>query len=135
MPNTPLLLYTRPDTRELMRRRWRLSVIDGDDRGTTAELEESPALIGAAPPRESHPTEEEIDRFVSHAARMLSLALTSFNGGIRSFYFALAWLAWFVHPIAFIAATALMVAVLYKRQISSRSQQAIWAYLEILERK
>jgi uncharacterized membrane protein len=93
------------------------------------------ALIGAAPPAESHPSPEAVDRFARQAARMLSLALTSFNGGIRSFYFALAWLAWFIHPIAFISATAVMVAVLYKRQISSNSQAAVWAYLEMVERR
>jgi len=93
------------------------------------------ALLGAAPAPESHPTEEEVDRFANHASRMLSLALTSFNGGIRAFYFAVAWLAWFVHPLAFVATTALMVAILYKRQTRSRSQAAIWAYLDMLERK
>ena len=93
------------------------------------------ALIGAAPAHESHPSEEEADRFADHAARMLSLALTSFNGGIRAFYFAVAWLAWFIHPLAFIATTAVMLALLFKRQTRSASQAAVWAYLEVLERK
>ena len=93
------------------------------------------ALIGAAPSHESHPTEAEVDRFADHASRMLSLALTSFNGGIRAFYFAVAWLAWFIHPVAFIATTVLMVAVLYKRQTHSRSQAAVMTYLDMLERK
>lgn len=93
------------------------------------------ALIGAAPGRESHPTEAEVDRFAEHASRMLSLALTSFNGGIRAFYFAVAWLAWFVHPYAFIGTTALMVAVLFKRQTQSRSQAAVMTYLDMLEKK
>ena len=93
------------------------------------------ALIGAAPGHESHPTEAEVDRFAEHAARMLSLALTSFNGGIRAFYFAVAWLAWFIHPYAFVATTALMVGVLYKRQTHSRSQAAVMTYLDMVERK
>jgi uncharacterized membrane protein len=93
------------------------------------------ALIGAAPSHESHPTEAEVDRFAEHASRMRSLALTSFNGGIRAFYFAVAWLAWFVHPYAFIATTAVMVTVLYKRQTHSRSQAAVMTYLEMVERK
>ena len=93
------------------------------------------ALIGAAPAPESQPPEELVERFADHAARMLSLALTSFNGGIRAFYFAMAWLAWFIHPLAFIATTAAMLAILYKRQTSSRSQAAVWAYLEMLEKK
>jgi len=93
------------------------------------------ALIGAAPGHESHPTEAEVDRFAEHASRMLSLALTSFNGGIRAFYFAVAWLAWFIHPYAFVATTALMVAVLYKRQTHSRSQAAVMTYLDMVEKK
>ena len=93
------------------------------------------ALIGAAPPHDAHPTEAEIDRFAEHAARMLSLALTSFNGGIRAFYFAVAWLAWFIHPMAFIGATAAMTVVLIKRQTHSRSQAAVLAYLDMVERK
>jgi uncharacterized membrane protein len=93
------------------------------------------ALIGAAPGHESHPTEAEVDRFADHASRMLSLALTSFNGGIRAFYFAVAWLAWFIHPFAFIGTTALMVAILFKRQTQSRSQAAVQTYLDMVERK
>jgi uncharacterized membrane protein len=93
------------------------------------------ALIGAAPGRESHPTDAEVERFADHASRMLSLALTSFNGGIRAFYFAVAWLAWFIHPFAFIGTTALMVAILFKRQTQSRSQAAVQTYLDMVERK
>jgi uncharacterized membrane protein len=92
------------------------------------------ALIGAAPGHEQHPTEVEVDRFAEHASRMLSLALTSFNGGIRAFYFAVAWLAWFIHPYAFIGTTAVMVAVLYKRQTHSRSQEAVMKYLDMVEK-
>ena len=93
------------------------------------------ALIGAAPSHESHPPEAEVDRFADHASRMLSLALPSFNGGIRAFYFAVAWLAWFIHPFAFIGTTALMVAILFKRQTQSRSQAAVQTYLDMVERK
>jgi uncharacterized membrane protein len=92
------------------------------------------ALIGAAPLPEVHPSQEATERFADHTARMLSLALTSFNGGIRAFYFAVAWLGWFIHPYAFIAATAFMTAILIKRQLRSGSQSAVEAYLEMLER-
>jgi transcriptional regulator of acetoin/glycerol metabolism len=46
-----------------MRRRWRLTVIDGDDRGTTAELEETPALIGAAPAATLMITDDTVSRY------------------------------------------------------------------------
>ncbi|HEY4164098.1 MAG TPA: DUF599 domain-containing protein [Dongiaceae bacterium] len=92
------------------------------------------ALIGAAPTAQSHPASDLVDRFADHASRMLSLALTSFNGGIRAFYFAVAWLAWFIHPFAFMAVTAFMTGLLYWRQTRSDSKVAINAYLEMLER-
>ena len=83
---------------------------------------------------DTHPSEEAMQRCADHAARMLSLALTSFNGGIRAFYFAVAWLGWFIHPYAFIGATALMTAILIKRQLRSGSQAAVEAYLDVLEK-
>jgi uncharacterized membrane protein len=92
------------------------------------------ALIGAAPTAQSHPASDIVGKFADHASRMLSLALTSFNGGIRAFYFAVAWLAWFIHPFAFVAITALMTGLLYWRQTRSDSKIAINAYLEMLER-
>ncbi len=92
------------------------------------------ALIGAAPLPDAHPSKEATERFADHAAHMLSLALTSFNGGIRAFYFAIAWLGWFIHPWAFIGATALMTLILLKRQLRSGTQAAVEAYLEVLEK-
>ncbi len=63
MPNAPLLLYTRPETGELMRRRWQVIVVDGDDRGASAELEETPALIGAAPASTLVLTDDTVSRY------------------------------------------------------------------------
>lgn len=85
-------------------------------------------LIGAAPLAPAAP--EIRDRFADHAARVMSLAVVSFNGGIRAFYFAMAWLAWFIHPILFAAATSVVVLVLLKRQLKSRSQQSVAEYYE-----
>jgi len=85
-------------------------------------------LIGAAP----LPPVDGVarDRFADHAARVMSLAATSFNGGIRAYYFSMAWLAWFIHPIAFAAATGIVVLVLLKRQTRSRSQASVAEYYE-----
>ncbi|MBI2256370.1 MAG: DUF599 domain-containing protein [Proteobacteria bacterium] len=85
-------------------------------------------LIGAAP---LPPVEGAArDRFADHSARVMSLAATSFNGGIRAYYFSMAWLAWFIHPFAFIAATGIVVLVLLKRQVKSRSQASVAEYYE-----
>jgi len=85
-------------------------------------------LIGAAP---IAPVEAAVrDRFADHAARVMSLAVVSFNGGIRAFYFAMAWLGWFIHPYVFAATTSIVVLVLLKRQLKSRSQQSVAQYYD-----
>ena len=52
-------------------------------------------------------------------ARVVSMAAHHFNFGMRSYYFALAVLAWMVSPWMFVAATALVVFVLYRREFHS----------------
>lgn len=63
MADAPLLLYTHPETGELFRRVWRLIVADGDDQGATTELDESPALIGAAPAASLILTDDTVSRY------------------------------------------------------------------------
>lgn len=89
-------------------------------------------LIGAAPlpPIETMARE----RFADHAARVMSLAVVSFNGGIRAYYFAMAWLGWFIHPLAFAIGTGVIVLVLLKRQLKSRSQASVAEYYEATSR-
>jgi uncharacterized membrane protein len=47
------------------------------------------------------------------------MAAHHFNFGIRSYYFALAVLAWLVSPWLFVAATTWVVFVLYRREFHS----------------
>lgn len=81
------------------------------------------ALIGAAP----DPTvpEDIRNHLADHAAKVLSLGVTTFNGGLRAYYFALAVLSWLVHPWVFILMTTWMVAILLIRQFRSRAYDAI----------
>lgn len=69
-------------------------------------------LIGAAP---KGPDE----RFAARAAAVSTHASKDFNQGLRSYYFSLATLAWFVSPWAFLATTTLVTAVLYWREYRS----------------
>jgi uncharacterized membrane protein len=88
-------------------------------------------LIGAAP---LPPVDvKRREKFADHAARVMSLAVVSFNGGIRSFYFAMAWLCWFIHPLAFAVGTSAVVLVLWKRQVKSRSQASVSEYYDATE--
>lgn len=86
------------------------------------------ALIGAAP--FAPLAKEKRDTYAEYAARMLSLALTSFNRGLRAYYAALAWLGWFIHPWAFFLASSWMLLTLLRRQRASHSLEVMRAYTE-----
>jgi uncharacterized membrane protein len=77
-------------------------------------------LVGATP---EHKALGDDDRrrteFADRAGRVLGLAAETFNDGLRAYYFAFALVAWFVSPFAFMAATALVVFVLYRREFHS----------------
>jgi uncharacterized membrane protein len=59
------------------------------------------------------------------AARLVSLAARHYNGGMHSYYFGLAACAWFLHPAGLVAATAWVVAILYRREFRSRAHAAL----------
>ena len=80
------------------------------------------ALIGGAPLKPTGPDREAL---ATRNGRVLSLAIASFNAGIRGYYFALAALAWFAGPAAFLVVTLGMVAMLIWRQFGSATAMAI----------
>jgi uncharacterized membrane protein len=75
-------------------------------------------IIGAAPGPDRLP--EWSERFAERAARVSSNATNTFNRGLRAYYFGLAYLSWFLHPVMFIVAATLVVGVLYRREFRSR---------------
>lgn len=80
-------------------------------------------MIGAAPPP---PVAEPVaSEFAERAGQVLGFAAQHANRGLRAYFFALAILAWFVHPYAFMAASAWIVVVLYRREFRSRTLRAI----------
>ncbi|HEX6828017.1 MAG TPA: DUF599 domain-containing protein [Burkholderiales bacterium] len=79
-------------------------------------------LIGAAPLTD-RPDEHE--DFVGALTSLASLAAENNNQGLRAFYFALAAATWFAHPWLFVAATALVVYVLYQREFHSAALHAL----------
>jgi uncharacterized membrane protein len=86
-------------------------------------------MIGATPVL--HPTDPDSSaQCHSHAARTARLAGLSgehANGGLRSFYYAIAVMAWFYSPIAFLVATTWVIAILARRDFFSRSLRLITA--------
>lgn len=88
------------------------------------------AAIGAVPVEvdpDHHPAFGEV------TARILNPALSSFNAGVRGYYFALAAGAWLFGPYAFIIATGGAVGLLLWRQRRSRSAAAIRDLRRLLE--
>lgn len=81
------------------------------------------ALIGAAPLAPVPSPERETT--AAQIAELLSLAVGSFNGGLRAYYLSLSVLTWFVHPWLFIAVTTWMLMVMLRRQLLSRTFRAI----------
>ncbi|MDE2600213.1 MAG: DUF599 domain-containing protein [Rhodocyclaceae bacterium] len=77
-------------------------------------------MIGAAPDAKAVLASD--DRQESYAQRMAavnSMAGEEFNRGVRSYYFGLAALAWFIQPWLFIGVSTLVVVVLYRRDYAS----------------
>jgi uncharacterized membrane protein len=64
------------------------------------------------------------------SSRVLTLAVINFNGGLRAYYFALAVLSWFVHPLMFIGVSAGVALILIRRQLRSRTLYAIRTFNE-----
>jgi uncharacterized membrane protein len=82
------------------------------------------ALIGSAPLKD-HLTPAVTDQMGNQMSVVLNSAVTSFHSGFRTYYYALAWVGWFFHPLVFMAATAFATFVLIYRQIASPSAGAI----------
>ena len=77
-------------------------------------------LLAAIPPPEKA-AEQNGENQVRRLARLSNLAARHFNDGMRAYYFALAELSWFLHPLAFMLATAWVILVLYRREFHSKA--------------
>lgn len=78
-------------------------------------------MIGATPP----PQGEDCSGHAERTARLIGIAAEHTNSGLRSFYHAIAALAWFFHPLLFIAATTWVILILIRRDFFSRALAAI----------
>lgn len=75
-------------------------------------------LIGALPaPGRSTP--EEIEKAVHETTEMNVAAGRHFNRGQRAFFFALAYLGWFLGAAPFILCTAAVLTAMWRRQFAS----------------
>lgn len=80
-------------------------------------------MIGAAPELDAAAPTSEI--YADNAARVASHAAEHFNNAIRSYYFGLAALSWFLHPFLLMALSALVVLVVWRREFRSHTLEVL----------
>ncbi|HYG28534.1 MAG TPA: DUF599 family protein [Caulobacteraceae bacterium] len=89
------------------------------------------SIIGAAPHDES--VDPQVRKaYADAAAAVLNPALSSFNAGVRGYYFSLAAATWMFGPVPFIVATAGAVGLLAWRQRRSPAADAIRRLRELV---
>ncbi len=69
--------------------------------------------------------ETELQAHATRLAKMTSMAANNFNIGLRTYYFALAILGWFINPWLFMALSAVVTLVLYRREFSSSTLKTL----------
>ncbi len=80
-------------------------------------------MVGAA--ADTFDSDEELFSYANILGIVLNRATRHFIEGMRGFEYALAVLAWFIHPVIFIVATTLVTAVIYRREYASRTLKAM----------
>jgi len=83
-------------------------------------------LIGATPAAEKDRAADAAARAAAaRAGQMAVVAGRHFNRGQRAFFFALAYLGWFLSPYLFFFSTAAVLVVMARRQFSSEARAAL----------
>ena len=80
-------------------------------------------MIGAAP--DVFESDSELFNYANNLGIVLNRATRHFIEGMRGFEYALAALAWFIHPYLFMMATILVTLVIYRREFASRTLKAM----------
>ena len=81
-------------------------------------------MIGATPITAS-PVSQECAAHARQVAVLAGLSAEHANTGLRTYYFAIAGILWFLHPVLFMAGTAWVFAILMRREFFSRSRRTI----------
>jgi uncharacterized membrane protein len=82
-------------------------------------------ILVAATPKMPKDEPEQYAAQINRIARITSYAGSNFNHGLRSYYFAVAAMGWFLHPVLMIVATAWVIGVLYHREFRSKTLKAL----------
>ena len=81
-------------------------------------------MIGATPPYDATSSEEGM-RHAERTAALIGVAAEHTNSGLRSYYHAIATLAWFFHPLLFMLATTWVLLILARRDFFSRTLRLV----------
>ncbi len=78
--------------------------------------------VGAAPSLEyCRAKPEECERYALRGGQLIANAGNHFNMGLRAYYFGLAVLSWFLHPLLFIAVIAWVIYEVHRREFRSKA--------------
>lgn len=89
-------------------------------------------MVGACP-HDENVENENLQRYAEQMAVVQDQAAHSYNYGLRSYYFSIAALCWFFHPLIFILASLMVVYTLYNREFHSKAVRAITLGQQYLE--
>ncbi|PAJ76190.1 hypothetical protein CJF42_01550 [Pseudoalteromonas sp. NBT06-2] len=81
-------------------------------------------MVGAAP-IDLAKNNKNLLNYANEMAVVQDQAAHSYNYGLRSYYFSLAALCWFFHPILFILASLFVSYTLYRREFKSKAVRAL----------
>jgi uncharacterized membrane protein len=81
-------------------------------------------MIGATPIAQDT-NRRDCELHAERAAHLIGIAAEHANSGLRSFYYAIAVLTWFYHPLLFAVATTWVVLILVRRDFFSRSRHIL----------
>ena len=82
-------------------------------------------VMGAMPGDMDGDDPADVEREAARAAELNRIAARNFNEGLRAIYFSLALLSWFLGPFALLVATALVTAMLIRREFASETRKAL----------
>jgi uncharacterized membrane protein len=93
-------------------------------------------LMGAAPDvSQTDITGKQRKEYAYSTAQVMDQASHAFNHGLRAYYYMLASITWFIHPLAFMVATTWVVVVLYRREFRSKPVDVMVMDIDILKAK
>jgi uncharacterized membrane protein len=81
-------------------------------------------MMGATPAHDTPRIAARLDH-ANRTAELLGLVGWHANLGLRSFYYTIAGLMWFFHPVAFIIAASWVVLILARREFFSHSRDIL----------